>query len=72
MLSVEDEHELLCYIEKFRESNLKFTIFREPDIGNEITSVAIEPSEKAAKLCSNLPLMLKEEQKQLEKEVYYV
>jgi hypothetical protein len=60
LLSVKDEDELLSYIEKFKQSNLKYTIFREPDIGNQITSVAVEPCEKAAKLCSNLKLMLKD------------
>jgi hypothetical protein len=34
-------------------------VFREPDINNEITAIAVEPSEKSRKLCSNLPLALK-------------
>jgi len=39
---------------------IKYTVFREPDINNEITAVAFEPSIEAKKLCSNLPLLGKE------------
>lgn len=37
---------------------IKYTIFREPDINNEITAVAFEASNDARKLCSNLPLLV--------------
>lgn len=58
-LSVKDEDELNLFIEKFKEANLKFTVFREPDIGNQITAIAVQPSERTLKLVSRLPLMLK-------------
>jgi hypothetical protein len=58
-LSVKDESELICYINKFANANLKYTIFREPDIDNQITAITVEPSEKSRKLTSNLPLLFK-------------
>jgi len=60
ILSVENEEQLLLYLEKFKYYNLKTTIFREPDIGNEITAIVVEPSQKTKKLTSKLPLALKE------------
>jgi hypothetical protein len=36
---------------------IKHTIFREPDMGNEITAVTLEPSEEGQKLTSSLPLL---------------
>lgn len=58
-LAVKDETELENFIQKFSDKNLLFTVFREPDINNSITSITIEPSEMARKLCSNLPLLFK-------------
>jgi hypothetical protein len=47
-------------IEKLEKHHIKYSIFREPDINNQITAIAIEPSEKTRRLVSSLPLMLKE------------
>ena len=59
-LSVENEDALKHLIHKLQKSNIKYSIFREPDLGNQITAIAIEPSDKTRKLISHLPLMLKE------------
>ena len=64
ILSVENEVQLLKYLRKFKMYDLKTTTFREPDIGNQITAIAVEPSERSKKICSNLPLALKECQTQ--------
>jgi hypothetical protein len=45
-------------IAKAESQNIKHTIFREPDIDNQITAVAFEPSDATKKLCKNLKLML--------------
>ena len=33
--------------------------FYEPDLDNDLTAIAIEPSSKARRMVSSLPLMLK-------------
>lgn len=55
-----DEKELLNLVSKLEKSKIKYSIFREPDLSDEITSVCIEPSEKTRRITSSLPLMLKE------------
>lgn len=59
LLSVLNEKELITYIEVFKKFNLKHTIFREPDIGNGITAIAVQPSVLLKRICSKLPLALK-------------
>lgn len=59
-LSVENESELQHLIQKLQKSKIKYSVFRESDIDNQITAIAIEPSDKTRRLVSNLPLMLKE------------
>ena len=59
-LSVENEHALIKLAEQALAKGIKFSIFREPDIDNQITAIAIEPGPKSKKLCSNLQLGLKE------------
>jgi len=71
-LSVEDEDSLKLLIYRLQQLNIKYSIFREPDIDNQITAIAIEPSIKTKKIVSNLPLMLKEYNKsdKLDKNFY--
>lgn len=57
LLTTEDESSLEKLIYKAESKGIKYTIFREPDIDNQITSVAFEPCEKTRKLLSNLPLL---------------
>ena len=56
-LTVSDETELIKLISKATLTGVKHTVFREPDIGNQITAVAFEPSEAAKKLTSSCPLL---------------
>ena len=56
-LSVKGEKELEKLINKVSDSGILYTVFREPDIGNEITAVALEPSSLATKLVRNIKLM---------------
>ena len=71
LLSVNNEIEIETLIHKLQISNIKFSVYREPDLNDQITSIAIEPSEKTRRLVSNLPLMLREFNKTLNKEKVY-
>lgn len=59
-LSVKDESSLENLIRKAESRGIIFTPFNEPDINDELTAVAFEPSDKSKKLLGNLPLMRKE------------
>ena len=59
-LSAENEDELKKFINKANSNNIKISIFREPDINNEITAIAVEPCEWSRKHTSGFPLMRKE------------
>jgi len=59
-LSVPDEEQLIDLVEKATSLGIECSIFREPDIDNQITAIAIAPGLKSKKLCSNLKLALKE------------
>ncbi len=60
VLACADEAELLSLAERAAERMLCYTVFREPDIGNEITAIVIEPGDETSRLLSNLPLALRE------------
>ena len=62
-LSVADEAALCRLIETAKDCGIEFSIFREPDIGNEITAIALQPGCESKRLCRNLPLALKEDKK---------
>jgi peptidyl-tRNA hydrolase len=65
-LSIENQEKLLELTEKLRWKDISFSEFREPDMDNELTSIALEPTEKARKVVSSMPLMLKEYGKEVE------
>lgn len=57
LLSVQDERALLNIEDELRDQNeIQYSAFREPDIQNELTSIAIMPSENARKFCKNFKL----------------
>lgn len=60
ILSVADESEL-HQLGKLAESvNLPVSWFFEPDIGDELTAIAIAPSPKTVEITAGLPLALSE------------
>ena len=63
ILNIDNESALLNLIEIAKDCGIKFSIFREPDIGNEITAIALQPGCESKRLCRNLPLALKEDRK---------
>ena len=60
LLSVANEQELVSLIEQAIQKGLKVSVFREPDINDQITAIAIEPGNKSKKLCNRLKLALHE------------
>ena len=60
ILAAKDEQDLLKVLERCRKACLHTSVFTEPDMDNQVTGIAIEPSEMTQKICSNLPLALKE------------
>ncbi len=60
VLSTDNEDSLKQLISKAQDIGLKHSVFTEPDIDNQITSIALEPHEETYKLVSNIPLALKE------------
>lgn len=60
LLSVKTENELKALINKASLLNIKHSIFREPDIDNQITAVCLEPGAKTKRICSKIPLALKD------------
>jgi hypothetical protein len=59
-LSVSNEEELLFLSRKAMMLEIECSIYREPDINNEIAAIALAPGKRSKKLCSNLKLALKE------------
>lgn len=59
VVGVRDEDVLLELANSAAAFGIKHTVVREPDYGNTVTAVALEPTEKAARLCAEYPLALK-------------
>jgi hypothetical protein len=59
LLSVTNEGELKNLIEQATARNIAVSIFREPDVDNQITAIALAPGQESKKLCSRLPLALR-------------
>ncbi len=60
LLAVPNEDHLKHLIAQLTQRGIRYSIFIEPDIDNQVTSIAIEPSEAACKLCSSIPLALRQ------------
>jgi hypothetical protein len=58
-LCVANEQELINLSENAATLGIKFSQFREPDIENQVTAIAIQPGIHSKKLCSKLKLALK-------------
>lgn len=64
-LEVDDERALHKLIGKLDYHQICYTVFREPDMDNRITAVAIEPSPLTQKVVAKIPLLFKYEQTNL-------
>lgn len=57
LLAVDNEIDLCNILFKAERKGIKATYFREPDLDNAITAIAIGPGPDSKKLCSNIKLM---------------
>jgi hypothetical protein len=58
LLSVKNESDLIVLLDKAMSRGIRASAFREPDIGDRITAIVLEPSPQSRRLCSSLPLAL--------------
>ena len=58
-LEVDSEEHLVQLIDKAQILNIKYALFKEPDLDNQITAVSFEPGKPTKKMLSNLPLALR-------------
>jgi peptidyl-tRNA hydrolase len=59
VVGVRDEDVLLELANSAAAFDIRHTVVREPDYGNTVTAVALEPTLKASALCAEYPLALK-------------
>ncbi len=59
-LSVDNEIELMRLLINANDKGLKWSAFREPDVGGAITAIAIESHPDTVQLCKNLTPALRE------------
>lgn len=71
ILSVPSEAALQELFTIAQERGIKGVDFREPDINDELTAIALEPSDETYKLVSSLSLALKERQPVNERIVFH-
>lgn len=56
-LSVRNEAELILLAAHAKSENIRVSVFREPDLNNEITAIALEPSTVSDKITKSLKLL---------------
>ncbi len=57
LLSVPSENDLFKLLHACRKKGVVYTIFREPDLDNQLVSIALEPGEETQKLVKKLQLL---------------
>lgn len=56
-LTVKNDYQLKRFIGELDSRNIKYSVFREPDIGNEITAVSFVSNEETDKLTRKFSLL---------------
>lgn len=62
-LSVETEKDLIDLTEKLDQEGILFSRFNEPDLNDQLTSIAFLSSDKTKKYTHCLPLLLKQDKR---------
>lgn len=58
LLAVPNEQELTRLLTIAGDRCIRSSAFREPDLGDRLTAICLEPTEAARRICRNLPLAL--------------
>lgn len=58
LLVVDDERALTCLVERAQRYGVHHAVFREPDIADALTAIALEPGAGSRRLCRGLRLTL--------------
>lgn len=56
ILEAANEAELHLFIDRAIKKNILYSIFREPDLNDAITAIALAPGNNSKKICSRLKL----------------
>mgnify|MGYP001491070108 CR=1 FL=1 len=59
-LSVKDLSSLERLCSRLDQLDIRYSRFHEPDLDNVLTAIVVEPTEKAARYLSDIPLAMKE------------
>lgn len=59
IVNIENESKLLALLKKAIELNIVYSIFKEEDLDNQLTAIALAPGDNSRRICSSLPLALK-------------
>ena len=59
ILSADNEQHLHRITSLAEERGVKFSKFYEPDLDNQLTAIALQPGRESKRLCSSLPLALR-------------
>lgn len=60
LLQVPDEEALQAVVNRLDDGDTFITQWHEPDLGNSLTAICVEPDESIERKLSSLPLLLKE------------
>jgi len=58
VLECENESQLSYFTDIAASKEIRYSVFREPDLNNQITAVAFEPGDAAKRLLRKLPLAM--------------
>jgi len=59
ILACQNEPALTALLDAATTKGIKISHFREPDLGDSLTALCLEPSSRTRKLCWHLPLALR-------------
>lgn len=59
-VTVQDEEALYALVLRALKRGIYVSEFREPDLGNSLTAIALRPCDESRRLCKGLPLTLEQ------------